>query len=116
MGNNSLSKIGSLLAVLICIDECTTKVLKVSFARILIEMDVTKEVPRELNIEDPSGSMFTQKVIYDWLPAFSNKCELIGHNCEKALPRKPAKQVQKNGFLRFLLQLLWSLLILVILL
>lgn len=38
---DSLSRIGSTLGVPIYADECTTKQLRISFARILIEMDVT---------------------------------------------------------------------------
>ncbi|XP_010667185.1 uncharacterized protein LOC104884259 [Beta vulgaris subsp. vulgaris] len=58
-------------------------------------MNVTKEIPKEMTIEDPSGRVFSQKVLYDWLLVYCNKCQIIGHNCAYSLPKKPVKQVQK---------------------
>ena len=91
--DNSLSRIGSVLGVPIYADECTTKMLRVSFARILVEIDVTKPAVKEVMVEDPSGRTFVQRVDYDWLPAFCNKCQKIGHNCE--VKRTFSKPVQK---------------------
>lgn len=45
---DSLSRIGSLLGIPLYADECTTKYLRVSFARILVQMDVTKEIIKEV--------------------------------------------------------------------
>lgn len=45
--DNSLSRIGSVLGIPIYAHECTTKVLRVSFSRILVEMDVTKAIPQK---------------------------------------------------------------------
>lgn len=92
--DNSLSRIGSVLGVPIYADECTIKMLRVSFARILVEINVTKPIVNEIMVEDPSGKKFAQRVIYNWLPAFCNKCPKIGHNCE--VKRKiQSKPVQK---------------------
>lgn len=92
---NSLSRIGSLLGVPIYADDCTTKILRVSFARFLVEMDVSKVVPKEIQIEDPNGRKFTQKVVIDWLPAFCIKCQFIGNNCDAKTARPPTKPTQK---------------------
>lgn len=54
----SLSRIRSLLGVPLFADECTSKTLRVSYARILIEMDVTKELLKEVKITDPNGNIF----------------------------------------------------------
>lgn len=69
--SDSLSRIGSLLGVPICADECTTRQPRISFARLLIEMDVTKELPKSIAIQDPTGTIITQEVVYDWLPHFA---------------------------------------------
>ena len=82
-GEKSLSRIGSLLGVPLYADECTSKTLRVSYARILIEMDVTKTMPKEVKIADPNGNVFSQKVSYDWIPPYCKKCQSMGHNCEK---------------------------------
>ncbi|XP_048489882.1 uncharacterized protein LOC125491854 [Beta vulgaris subsp. vulgaris] len=92
----SLSRIGSAVEVPIYADECTTKQLRISFARILVEMDVTVTVPHEINIADSEGVTFKQKVVYDWLPQFCQKCQKVGHSYErKAGPTTMKKVTQK---------------------
>ncbi|XP_048494359.1 uncharacterized protein LOC125494690 [Beta vulgaris subsp. vulgaris] len=86
---DSLSRIGSTIGVPIYADECTTKQLRISFARILIEMDVTGTIQEEINVEDPNRRVFKQKVGYAWLPPFCAKCQKIGHVCEEK--KKPTK-------------------------
>lgn len=53
------------MGVPIYADECTIKQLKMSFARILVEMDVTGNVPDEITFENPNRACFKQKVVYD---------------------------------------------------
>ena len=52
-----LSKTGSTVGVPIYADECTTKQLRVSFARILVEIDVTSKVLYETTVEDLNGNV-----------------------------------------------------------
>ncbi|KNA03835.1 hypothetical protein SOVF_205340, partial [Spinacia oleracea] len=61
-GSDSLSRIGSVIGVPLFADECTSKQLRVSFARLLIEVDVTKPVQRQVLVQDPSGVTFTQPI------------------------------------------------------
>ncbi|KAK4713334.1 hypothetical protein R3W88_019241 [Solanum pinnatisectum] len=42
-----------------CWDECTTQVDRISYARLLIDMDITKTLPTELKVEDLNGRIFT---------------------------------------------------------
>ncbi|XP_075083460.1 uncharacterized protein LOC142167200 [Nicotiana tabacum] len=55
---NSLSEIGSGLGNPLYADDCTTKVERVSYARILIEMYVTQPMPTNVTLEDPNGKIF----------------------------------------------------------
>uniref|UniRef100_A0A803N130 Uncharacterized protein n=1 Tax=Chenopodium quinoa TaxID=63459 RepID=A0A803N130_CHEQI len=41
--------------------------------------DRAEELPKVVQIEDPNGLVFYQKVTYDWLPPFCEKCQLVGH-------------------------------------
>ena len=66
----SLSRIGSTIGVPIYADECTTKKHRISFSRILVEIDVTGKIQEEMNVEDPNGKVFKQKDGYAWLPPF----------------------------------------------
>ncbi|XP_021732906.1 uncharacterized protein LOC110699687 [Chenopodium quinoa] len=95
-GSDTLSRIGSLLGVPICADECTTRQLIVSFARVLIEIDVTKSMPNSVWVESPSKELLELKVVYEWAPPFCSKCNKVGHDCSvkpamsKKVPKKPA--------------------------
>lgn len=53
-----LSKIGSRLGQSFYANECTTQVRRISFARILVEMDVTKELLKNVKIQDVRGKVF----------------------------------------------------------
>lgn len=60
-------------------DECTTKQSRISYARMLIEVNVTKALPTEIAVMDPSGNVFQQSVAYDWKPEFCDRCLVVGH-------------------------------------
>ncbi|XP_010693202.1 uncharacterized protein LOC104906181 [Beta vulgaris subsp. vulgaris] len=95
---DSLSRIGSLLGIPLYADESTSKQMRISFARILVEIDVTKEKTQSIMVEDANGKIIKQDVRYDWWPPFCQKCQKIGHNCGekqfKPQQNKP-KVVQK---------------------
>lgn len=77
----SLSRIGSALGNLLFADECTTKVKRISYARMLIEMNVTQPLPKEIFVQIPSGKVFLQALAYDWMPAYCTECLMVGHRC-----------------------------------
>ncbi|KAF3645514.1 hypothetical protein FXO38_19607 [Capsicum annuum] len=58
----SLSRIGSGLGVPLYADNCTTTVDRISYARVLVEMDITKDFPKEIKVEDPTGRIFGQPI------------------------------------------------------
>ncbi|XP_056687533.1 uncharacterized protein [Spinacia oleracea] len=59
---DSLSRIGSSLGVPLFADACTTQQDRISFARLLIEMDVTIPLPDCVWIEDNVGKVVQQKI------------------------------------------------------
>ncbi|XP_021847403.1 uncharacterized protein [Spinacia oleracea] len=92
---DSLSRIASLLGVPVCADDCTTRQQRVSFARLLVEMDVTANLPDHVWIEDVNGNEFKQQVVYDWKPSYCKKCQMPGHNCDTVPVRKVPPVVKK---------------------
>lgn len=93
-----LSRITSVIGEPVCADECTTRQLRISFARVLVDIDVTKELPNSIRIVDPNGNQFDQVVIYEWIPPFCKTCNRVGHDCSK--PPPPARNkpgVRKGG-------------------
>lgn len=60
-------------------DKCTTNKLRVSYARVLVEVDVSVELKEEIIIRDPRGSKLIHKVKYEWKTPFCKKCNKVGH-------------------------------------
>ncbi|XP_019246513.1 PREDICTED: uncharacterized protein LOC109226173 [Nicotiana attenuata] len=75
----SLGRIASCLGKPICTDKLTTKGERVSYARILVEMDVSVELPEEVSIELPGGKCKLQNIKYEWRPLYCQSCLNIGH-------------------------------------
>jgi len=67
---DSLSRIASVIGVPKYADECTTKQTRISFARILIEVNVTKPLPDKVTVIDPLGKTLQQSVVFEWKPDY----------------------------------------------
>lgn len=85
---DSLSRIASLVGTPICADECTTKQARISYARLFIEVDVTKPITRNIWIEGIKGELVEQAVWYEWAPLYCEQCKVAGHNCQAKRPAK----------------------------
>lgn len=67
-------------------------------------MDITKPLPRSIEVHDPNGGVFEQAIDYDWIPLYCNDCLAVGHNCTKQLQAgpnlkimvEPKRQIQKK--------------------
>lgn len=68
-----MSRIASAIGIPMYVDECTTKQTRVSFARVLVEINMTKPLPDEIEVMDPNGRTILQAVSYDWKPLFCDK-------------------------------------------
>lgn len=55
------------------VDECTTKQTRVSCTRILVEVNVTKDLPSKITVNDPYGRQFQQAVEFEWKSDFCAK-------------------------------------------
>lgn len=69
-GERSIGKIASAIGTPLITDECTTNKLRVSYARVFVEVDVSAELKEEIIIRGPRGSKLIQKVEYEWKPPF----------------------------------------------
>lgn len=79
-------------------DECTSNKLRVSYARDLIEVDVTVELRKSVVIKDHLGRPIVQPVQYEWQTPFCKKCQRVGHDCgtKKAAQPKPKQAPPKQ--------------------
>ncbi|XP_059310372.1 uncharacterized protein LOC132061616 [Lycium ferocissimum] len=82
---DSLSHIGNAIGCPMFADECTTKQTRISYARMIIEVDVTKPLPDEIAIIDANVVIFHQRIEYEWKPEFCEKCQKVGHDCGKVI-------------------------------
>lgn len=80
-GAKSLSNIGSALGNPLVTGECTTNKFRISYARILVEVDITQEPAKEITIKDSKWRKIIQPVEYEWKAKFCGKCQKFGHQC-----------------------------------
>ncbi|KAK4390447.1 hypothetical protein Sango_2108000 [Sesamum angolense] len=76
---NALGKIGSRLGTPIAMDSFTMKMERVSYARILVEVDTSKPLVDQVDCMLPNGVMRTQPVVYEFTTKFCTNCNLFGH-------------------------------------
>ncbi|KAF3683281.1 putative treacle protein-like [Capsicum annuum] len=72
-----LSKVASAIEKPIRADNYTANVDKISYARVLIEVDVSQRLPDHIHIETVEG-LWRQPVAYDWRPKYYNNCLIFG--------------------------------------
>jgi hypothetical protein len=51
-------------------DDHTNTMSRLSFSRVMIEVDLSADLIRSINISLPNGTSFEQRVIYEYLPQF----------------------------------------------
>ncbi|XP_075076350.1 uncharacterized protein LOC142163006 [Nicotiana tabacum] len=89
-GMDSLSRTRSGLGIPLYADKCTTKVERILYARILIEMDVTRELPTRIKVGHTCKPMQKQP------PAIAPKIKIT--NPKQAWIKKPEKTADTQNF------------------
>ena len=82
-----LSKIASVIGKPIQCDQLTSNLSRMSYARVLVEIDLLEELRHTVEIALPDGPTLHQKVVYKTLPKYCNFCHVLGHSrllCSKA--------------------------------
>ncbi|XP_042009085.1 uncharacterized protein LOC121757635 [Salvia splendens] len=75
---SALFAIGKLLGTPIQVDRATANKSRLSFARICIEIDITKPPPEEI-ILDICGQETVRQVRWDKIPSYCQECKHVGH-------------------------------------
>ena len=76
----ALSKICSYIGEPLASDQCTARRLRFAYARVLVEVDVTKDLVKEFDFFLPNGKQVNQSVIYEHEPIQCGKCHKVGHS------------------------------------
>ncbi|KAL9357189.1 hypothetical protein Peur_050442 [Populus x canadensis] len=72
---------------------------KLSYARVLIEVDLLGTLPDLISVQLPNGSTLGQQVIYESLPRFCKNCASMGHftsSCKKSSSKRPLPKVTET--------------------
>lgn len=93
---DSLSIIGSVVRKSICADECTSQQRRISYARLLVEVDITKPLQYNVKIEREKGVVIDQKIYYEWVPPYCQSCQKVGHVCKENVEKKGVQGQQKQ--------------------
>ncbi|VFQ88793.1 unnamed protein product [Cuscuta campestris] len=69
---------------------------RISFCRMLIQVDMSKELPTAFEVCLPDGGNYIQKVVYEGLPKYCYHCKKFGHNLLNCRVLR-ALRLRKNG-------------------
>ncbi|GAA0156242.1 hypothetical protein LIER_13777 [Lithospermum erythrorhizon] len=84
---SGLSKIASKVGIPMYTDKFTKERTKMSYARCLVDVDVSKPPVMEFGVKLSGGRRYTQKVTYECYPDYCCDCKKFGHNIFKC-PKK----------------------------
>ncbi|KAL0446225.1 UNVERIFIED_CONTAM: hypothetical protein Slati_1750400 [Sesamum latifolium] len=86
---NALSKIGSRLGNPMAMDSLTMNMERISYARILVEVDASKELVDQVEFILPNGVVRKQPVRYEFTPKFCTTCNRFGHLSDSCQGHRP---------------------------
>ncbi|KAF9599390.1 hypothetical protein IFM89_036947 [Coptis chinensis] len=84
-----LSKIASTIGKPLFMDKNTEEKMMLSFARVCVEIDATKELPTTLQIRIRSSKIATVEFQYPLKPLICTECKMLGHATTKCKPTSP---------------------------
>ncbi|KAL0401354.1 UNVERIFIED_CONTAM: hypothetical protein Slati_4165300 [Sesamum latifolium] len=76
---NALGKIRSRLGTPIAMDSLTMKMERISYARILVEVDASKNLVDQVEFILSNGVARKQPIVYKFAPKFYSACNRFGH-------------------------------------
>ncbi|XP_074298716.1 uncharacterized protein LOC141629641 [Silene latifolia] len=76
---SALSKIASKIGSPLYADPVTTNKERLSFARVMVEVELSEPLPDNVVINSPFMGQIIQDVEYEWLPYYCTHCKKLGH-------------------------------------
>ncbi|CAF2190912.1 unnamed protein product [Brassica rapa] len=62
-------------------------------AKVLVEMELDRDFPKIIALDDKQGNIFLVEVEYTWIPSMCERCGNLGHKEKRCLlPSKPADE------------------------
>ena len=94
---SALFTIGKLLGTPIQVDRATADKTRLSFARICVEIDITKPPPEEI-ILDICGRETVQQVKWGKIPSYCRECKHVGHSSEVCYAAGKMERPEKRNY------------------
>ena len=104
--DRALSKIVSKVGIPISTDQLTRTIDRISFARVLVEVDVSKDLVTSVEVKLPTGVVYDQLVVFESPPKYCKKCKTFSHGdagCNKVSGGRiyplyvPKRKIQSGG-------------------
>ncbi|KAL0445944.1 UNVERIFIED_CONTAM: hypothetical protein Slati_1722300 [Sesamum latifolium] len=86
---SALSKIGSRLGNAMAMESLTLKMERISYARILVEVDALKELVDQVEFILLNGAVRKQPIRYEFTPKFCTTCNRFGHLRDSCQGHRP---------------------------
>ncbi|CAH9075196.1 unnamed protein product [Cuscuta epithymum] len=99
--DEAMSEVASMVGVPITTDKITQERINNDYARVLIEVDVSKPPPLSFPIRLPSQKVFKQNVVYETFPSYCFHCKEYGHHpfiCKKLSKCGSGVNIEKENF------------------
>lgn len=96
----ALNIVASFVGRPIMTDQFTKDITKGAYATVLVEVDVTKPLVREIFLEMPNGKKVVQPVIFEMEPKLCLKCRTLGHSkeeCQRKGPLQRGRSKSRGG-------------------
>jgi hypothetical protein len=90
--DRTLREIASAIGTPLLIDSATQNRVFGHYARVLVDMDMSKHIFNEVTVER-TGYSFAVEITYERLPAFCTHCRNIGHNISSCRWLHPVKEI-----------------------
>ncbi|GFZ12807.1 hypothetical protein Acr_23g0011920 [Actinidia rufa] len=87
-GSSVLSKICSRIGKPVYMDKLTTHSERISYARCLVEIDMSMELPDFVILKMHNGVLLEHNIFYENLPRFCPLCKVVGHSEEGCQAKK----------------------------
>ncbi|XP_062109278.1 uncharacterized protein LOC133819912 [Humulus lupulus] len=63
----------------ILVNKVTKDRLMVKFARVLVDVEISDNLPKTINFLNETGQLVDQIIEYEWLPTQCSCCKILGH-------------------------------------
>ena len=78
--NKGLNYVASALGVPLHVDATTLMCKRLTYTRVCVEIDASKLLVKDFDLQCPNGMIITISIVYEWLPSRCSSCNVFDHN------------------------------------